>query len=297
MHILLMGREGQLAKAVQAYCTEQRDLCLTIWSRPTHDLTDPTLGAQIATLQPDVVINAAAWTQVDAAEVDPGAAFQVNALGPKYIAEGCRACGAKMVQVSTNEVFAGDPGYTYYEYDQPAPRSVYARSKLAGERAAQQTMDALFIVRTAWLFSPGGVNFPSKITAAADKHGALRVVADERGNPSYAPDVAAAILRLITTEHFGTYHIVNEGEASRYEFAQAVLHATGRKDVALTPISHTEWQRAADSPLHAVLMNQAAAALGIHLRPWREALHAYTLSTAVDENKNAPSSRVQNSQL
>ncbi len=296
MHILIIGGKGQLGRALQAACTAPTtlspatlspaesaptDIVVTSWSRPEHDITRPTIASQIAALQPDVVINAAAWTAVDAAEAEPDRVYAVNALGPKYIAEGCRACGAMMVQVSSNEVFAGEAGATYWEYDQPAPRSIYARSKLAGERATAHVLDRLFIVRTAWLFGVGGVNFPRKIMAAADEHGALRVVADERGNPSYAPDVAAAMIELLLTERFGIYHLVNEGAASRFEFAQAVLQATGRGAVPLTPIAHAEWQRGADSPLHAVLANHAATALGIQLRPWPLALQAYVATAEV----------------
>ncbi len=275
MHILILGARGQLG---QALCDAYRlapDCTVTQWMRPDYDITTPTITTAVANLRPDVVINAAAWTHVDGAETDPDAAFAANSLGPQYLAEGCRCAGAMLVQVSTNEVFAGDPGSAYREYDQPRPRSVYARSKLAGEVAAQQRLDRLFLVRTAWLFSPGGNNFPRKIVDAADRLGALRVVADERGNPCYAPDVAAAIIALIATERFGTYHLVNEGSASRFEFAQAVLAARGRDHIPVTPILHHEWLRPADSPLHALLVNQAAAQLGIILRPWQDALQAY----------------------
>ncbi|MCB0184475.1 MAG: sugar nucleotide-binding protein, partial [Caldilineaceae bacterium] len=113
------------------------------------------------------------------------------------------------------------------------------------------------------------------ILAAADKHGQLRVVADEIGNPTYAPDVAAAIVQLVQSGRYGIYHLVNEGYASRFAFAQALLQATERGHVPLTPIAATEWPRPAVPPLHAVLVNQAAAALTIQLRRWQDALHAY----------------------
>ncbi len=281
MHILILGARGQLGQALcDAYQTEA-NCTLSQWARPDYDITAPEITTAIAKLRPDVVINAAAWTNVDAAEIDPNAAFAANALGPKYLAEGCDRCGAMLVQVSTNEVFAGDAEICYWEYDQPGPRSIYARSKLAGELATQQQLDRLFLVRTAWLFSPGGNNFPSKIVNAADRLGALQVVTDERGNPCYAPDVAAAIIALIATERFGTYHLVNDGSASRFEFAQAVLQARQRAHIPLTPILHTEWSRSADSPRHAVLVNQAAAELGIKLRPWQEALAVYA---AIEES-------------
>ena len=106
--------------------------------------------------------------------------------------------------------------------------------------------------------------------------GALRIVADEFGNPTYAPDVAAALLQLVETGRYGIYHLVNGGQASRFEFAHAILQANGRSHIPLTPIAHTEWPRSVPPPLHAVLINQAAAKLGIALRPWQAALDEYT---------------------
>lgn len=275
MHLLLVGSRGQLGRALQATASAQRRYQLTLWSRPEYDITAPAIAEEVAGLRPDVVINTAAWTNVDGAEANPAAAYSANALGPQYLAEGCQRCGAALVQVSTNEVFAGVPGMVYYEYDQPQPGGVYARSKFAGEQAVRQILDRLYIVRVAWLFGPNSSNFPSKILAAADKHGALRVVEDEIGNPTYAPDVAAALLRLIETGRYGIYHLVNQGQASRFDLAQAVLQASGRGHIPLTPIPHTAWQRPVTPPLHAVLANQAAAALGIELRPWQEAVQAY----------------------
>ena len=176
------------------------------------------------------------------------------------------------MQVSTNEVFEGRPGVVYYEYDQPRPGSVYARSKLGGEIAAARVLDRLFVVRVAWLYAPNGNHFPAKIIAAADRGQALRVVDDEVGNPTYAPDVATALAALIETGRYGVYHLVNEGTASRFAWAQAVLQATGRDHVPLSPIGLDEWPRPAPPPRHAVLANQAAAALGVALRPWEDAL-------------------------
>lgn len=277
MHILVIGSRGQLGQALQAVYGRRSGQRVSTWNRPHHDITDPAIAEQVKTLRPDVVINCAAWTHVDGAEANQSMAYAANALGPKYLAEGCAQCGATLVHISTNEVFAGEPGRFYREYDQPAPGSVYARSKLAGETAVCQTLDRSYIVRTAWLFGLGGVNFPSKITAAADQQGALRIVHDEFGNPSYAPDVAVAIAQLVESGRYGIYHLVNRGYASRFEFARSVLQATGRGHIPLTPIAQAEWPRPALPPRHAVLINQAAAALGIELRPWQEAVEEYVM--------------------
>ncbi len=272
-HILITGANGQLGQALRARFVSADKL--TCWTRPQYDIADPVIADAVAEAAPDVVINAAAWTNVDGAEESPDEAFAVNALGPKYLAAGCARRGAALVHISTNEVFAGEIGRFYREYEQIAPRSVYARSKAAGEQAAGAVLDRLYIVRVAWLYGPGSSNFPSKISAAADQYGALRVVNDEYGNPTYAPDVAKAIALLIETQRYGIYHFVNDGCASRYDWAVELLRLTGRKTLPVTPIGARDWPRPTMPPQHAVLVNQAGAALGIHLRCWQDALREY----------------------
>jgi dTDP-4-dehydrorhamnose reductase len=213
---------------------------------------------------------------VDGAEANPQAAYAANTLAPKYLAEGCARCGAALLQVSTNEVFGGKAGLFYREYDPTdGGGSTYARSKLAAERAVTQVLDRLYIVRIAWLFGPGGNNFPTKIAAAADRNGSLRVVDDECSNPTYAPDVAEAMVQLVESGRYGIYHLVNDGWCSRYDLARAVLAASGRGDVPITPIKSGDWVRPTTPPPHAVLINEAGAALGIRLRPWQEAVAEY----------------------
>lgn len=275
MQILIVGSRGQLGQAFEHHYRQVSGVQLTLWSRPDYDIANPAISQQIAELRPDVVINCAAWTNVDGAESQPEAAFAANADGPRYLALGCNQCGARLVQISTNEVFAGVPGTFYTEEDAPEPRGVYARSKWAGEQAVLENAKAATVVRVAWLFGPGGNNFPSKILAAADRHGQLRVVDDEIGNPTYAPDVAAAVARLIELQADGIYHVVNDGYTSRYELARTVLQATGRGHIPVTPIPHTAWPRPIQPPLHAVLINTAAARLGITLRPWQDAVTEY----------------------
>ena len=272
-HILIIGANGQLGQALRAQFSSAAKL--TCWTRPRYDIADPAIADAVAETAPDVVINAAAWTDVDGAENAPRFAFEVNALGPKYLAEGCARCGGALVQISTNEVFAGEVGRFYHEYEQTSPGRVYARSKAAGEQAATAILDHLYIVRVAWLYSAGSSNFPAKISAAADRQGALRVVNDEFGNPTYAPDVASALAKLIETQRYGIYHLVNEGCASRYDWTVELLRLTGREALPVDPIGASEWPRPTTPPLHAVLVNQAASALGIVLRGWREALREY----------------------
>lgn len=275
MHVTVVGGEGQLGRAFRAEFEQQAGTRISSWDMPDFDMTDPSISDLLARSEPDLVINAGAWTDVDGAEANPEAAYAANALGPKLIADGCRRCSAPLVQISTNEVFAGVPGAFYHEYDVPNPGGAYARSKLAGERAVQFTLKAHYIVRVAWLYGKGGNHFPAKIVAAADRLGALRVVDDEFGNPTHAMDVARMVRKLAETGRFGVYHLVNEGYASRYEFAAAVLRGTGRGDIPIERVSAADWPRPATPPPHAVLVNQAAAALGIRLPAWDAALEEY----------------------
>jgi dTDP-4-dehydrorhamnose reductase len=290
MKTIVVGGLGQLGRALMAALAAAGHDAV-VWDVPEVDITRPEISGRVAEAKPDVLINAAAWTNVDGAEANPAAAYAVNALGPRHLAEGCAAAGALMLQVSTNEVFPGLVGRFYFEDDLPQPGGAYARSKVAGERAAAAAHRGLLIVRIAWLFGPGGVNFPTKIVGAADKMAAenkpLRVVDDEFGNPTSAPDTAAAMVRLLEAGRPGAYHLVNEGFCSRYAMAQAVLQAAGRGHVAIEPTKLADYPRPSPPPPHAVLVNQAAAALGITLRPWQEAVAEYAASLAAPATQPA----------
>ena len=283
MHVLIVGANGQLGRTLQTVYADRLDCRITALDVPDIDITAAETIDQVLVLAPDVVINTAAWTNVDAAEENVDLVYAVNALGPFHLATACERCDAIFVQVSTNEVFLGESGRFYYEHDTPNPGGVYARSKLAGERAARSACRRTLVTRVAWLYAPGGNNFPSKIVAAADKHGQLRLVNDEFGNPTYAPDAAAAIVALVDMHVPGIYHLVNEGYVSRFDFAAEVLRLSGRTSVPLTPIRADEWPRASRPPLHAVVVNQAAAALGIRLRPWQEAVTDYVRAEMREE--------------
>jgi dTDP-4-dehydrorhamnose reductase len=274
MKVLIAGAQGQLGRAIAQVAIASGNEAIA-WDRSEGDITSPEIVETVAKAAPDIVVNCAAWTNVDGAERDPDGAFALNALGPRFVAEGCAQCGALLVQVSTNEVFAGNAGSFYYEYEECAPKGVYARSKRAGEVAVLASGARVIVARTAWLFGPGGNNFPSKILASA-KQGALRVVNDEFGNPTYSIDAAVAILQLALGGHTGIFHVVNEGYTSRFGLAEAVLAATPLADVPMTPISRSEWARPSQPPAHAVLINQAAKSVGIELRPWQESIAEYS---------------------
>ena len=273
MRIAITGHRGQLGTELQSVLADAELLGLDL---PEHDITDPvSIAAPIVEFRPDVVIHAAAMTNVDGCEREPEIAYRVNTLGTQNIALACEHCGAAMAHVSTNDVFDGKLGRPYYEWDTPSPQSVYAQSKAAAEFYVRTLLNRFYIVRTSWLYAKGGENFVTKIIRAADQHGQLRVVTDEVATPTYAPDLARAIAQLIRTGHYGIYHFANSGSCSRYEWAKRLLVIAGRGDVPIEPITADQWVRDAPPPLYAPIPNFAGAALGITLRPWDEALQDY----------------------
>jgi len=273
MRVVITGHRGQLGRALQHTFAGHDMLGVDL---PEHDITNPnTLTATFIDWRPDLVIHTAAMTDVDGCERDPDLAFRVNTLGTHNVALACARAGADLVHISTNEVFDGRLGRPYNEWDTPSPLSVYARSKAGAEFYVRSLLHNYYVVRTSWVYARGGNNFVTKIVAAADKHGALRVVIDEISAPTYAPDLADAIGRRVETRHYGIYHLTNAGFCSRYDWAKEILALSGRGQVPIERITSDEWQRPAPPPLFAPIVNFAGAALGITLRPWQDALKDY----------------------
>ena len=187
-----------------------------------------------------------------------------------------------MVYLSTSYVFAGDKLGPYREYDEPGPINAYGVSKLGGERAARQALDRLYVVRSGWVYSRWNRGFVARLLELADHATELRYVGDQVANPTFAGDLAAAILRLIDTQAYGVHHLVNEGASSWYGWAAAVLRAAGREDVALEEISAEEFQREAPIPANSELANEMARAVGITLRPWHDALEEFVQRWVAD---------------
>jgi dTDP-4-dehydrorhamnose reductase len=272
MRVVITGHNGQLGRQLMLAFAGHELRGLDV---PCDDITDPGIVDCITDFRPDLVVHAAAYTDVDGCEKDPELAFRVNAFGAQNVALAAQRCDAAMLHVSTNEVFDGTRREAYREWDAPNPVSVYARSKAAGEVIVTRLLQRFYVVRVAWLFGPSGSNFVTRIIASAEKNGSLRVAADEFGNPTYAVDAAAAMAQLAETGHYGFYHLTNAGFCSRYEFAREIMRLAGRADIPITPILSADWPRPSKPPLHAVLANTAAATLGITLRPWQEALTDY----------------------
>jgi dTDP-4-dehydrorhamnose reductase len=277
VRIFITGYKGQLGQALYAALVEYT---LSGCDLPELDITDrQAIGAAIADFAPDVVLHPAAWTDVDGCARDPEKAYRVNALGTQNVALACAACDAAMLYVSTNEVFDGAATEPYREWDTIRPINPYAKSKVAGEWFVRHLLNRFYIARTAWLYAPGGRNFsnPHRIIQLADERGALKVVTDEVANPTYALDLAAAIAALIQTDAYGVYHLVNAGYCSRYEYVREVLRIGEREHIPVEPITLDAFPRASTPPRFAPLANTAAAALGITLRPWQEALKEFLM--------------------
>jgi len=274
MRILVIGSNGQLGRDMTALCCGEGHAVEAV-DVPVIDITDAgATDVIVQNARPDIIINCAAYTAVDAAETNESAAFAVNAAGTANIARAAARCGAAMVHFSTDYVFDGTAARPYVETDEPRPVSVYGKSKLAGERMLAEVLHRHFILRIAWLYGMHGGNFVKTIRDAAvrkKKAGQpLRVVNDQIGSPTHTIDVCRQTLTLIATGAFGLYHATSEGCCTWYDFAQAIVAAAGI-DVQVEPCSTAEFPRPAPRPAAAVLENQALKKLGINRMPqWQD---------------------------
>lgn len=225
---------------------------------------------------PDVIVNCAAYTDVDGAETDRDTAFAVNASGAASVAGAARASGALMLHVSTDYVFDGTKDGAYVEDDEPNPVSVYGESKLAGERLVQGSGADFLIVRTAWLYGHGGANFVETVLRLAGTRETLRMVDDQRGCPTNARDLALILKELAASAARGVVNATNSGNASWYEFATEILRAGGLSDVSIQRVATTEFPKPATRPRSSVLsLERLAGVLGWTPRHWTEALAEY----------------------
>jgi dTDP-4-dehydrorhamnose reductase len=238
------------------------------------DITDAkAVSSAVGRLRPQIVINAAAWTDVDGAEAEPAEADRVNRAGPAHLADACRDIGALLVHYSTDYVFDGRARVPYRVDDAPNPINVYGRTKLAGEREVMANGCRCLLIRTSWLFAAQGHNFVRTILDLARRRSTLEVVDDQSGRPTYAPDLARMTRALLLRRAVGTWHATNDGTATWYELARAIVDAAGL-DCEILPCSTESSPRPARRPAFSVLDLSATAALMGRPRHWKEAVTA-----------------------
>jgi dTDP-4-dehydrorhamnose reductase len=225
---------------------------------------------------PDVIINCAAFTDVDRCETEREMAYRINAIGPKNIAIAAKRCGAKIVQISTDFVFDGNSNMPYVEEDMPNPLSEYGKSKLEGERNIQNNSNMYLILRTSWLFGRKGTNYVEKMIELAKKNKELFIVNNEISSPTYTVDLAEALWILIEQKYEGTFHITNEGNCSRYEWARKIFEIMGYNIKNIHPVDSSQYKRPAKVPLNSTLNCQKLTTVtGFRMRHWTKALSTY----------------------
>ena len=264
MRVLVTGASGQLGRDVAARFASSGHEVIAA-GRPELDIAgrDQVLGV-VGAVRPDVVVNCAAFTAVDACETDIEGAYEVNALAVRHLAEAARRWDAHLCHISTDYVFSGDKPEPYHEWDRPDPQSVYGASKLAGEHEAGPSAT---IVRTSWLCGRYGSNIVGTVLRLAAEGGPLRFVNDQRGSPSFTPDVAAVIEQLCADRRPGLYHVTNQGDVSWYGFAREIMVAAGHNPDRVEPITTAELDppRPAPRPANSVLENRALGLAGLAL--------------------------------
>jgi len=268
MRILITGATGQLGNALQRTLSAET---LVLKDLPDFNLTAPACEEQIRAAHPDIIIHAGAYTNVDQAERDPETAHAVNGQGTLRVAEAAEAVRARLVYLSTDYVFDGTKTTPYQEQDEPRPLNEYGLSKYAGEQAVLARCANALVVRTSWVFGHEGHNFVKTILKASQERPVLDVVADQRGCPTYAEDLAAALRTLALGELRGICHVTNGGECSWYEFAQAIVRQSGGQ-AAVQPITTAQAGRPARRPAYSVLSHDRFAAHSAPLPPWQDAL-------------------------
>jgi len=268
VRVLLTGAGGQVGADLAAVFGPSHDLVAADHRALDVADRDAVLGA-ITTLRPDLVVHAAAWTAVDACESDPDRAWRVNALACRHVAEGARAVRAHLVALSTDYVFSGDEPGAYHEWDPPGPRSVYGRSKAAGEREILEGCPGAAVVRTSWVCGGRGPNMLSTLLGLAAGDGPLRFVDDQRGCPTFSDELAGALYSLAVARRPGVVHVTNQGPTTWYRFARDVLAAAGADPDRVQPISTDELTpaRRAPRPANSVLDNAVLRLAGEGLLP------------------------------
>lgn len=274
MKILLLGKSGLLGQALFRVFSNHHVIIA-----PTHNECDVTDKNQLKTFisrQPvDAVFNATGYTKVDEAQQNRDAAFLLNATAVKYLCQILAPKNIPLIHFSTDYVFDGTNNEGYSESDSPAPISVYGASKAEGEKEILSSLKSFYLIRTSWIFGPGGKNFVDTMVELRRKNPGkpLKVVNDQKGCPTYTFDLAQTVFRLLETKNYGIYHIVNGGNCTWFEFAQEIFHQLGVPQEIL-PITSKQLNRPAKRPVCSILQNTKLEPL----RQWKQALADYLMN-------------------
>ena len=275
IRVLVTAKNGQLGQCLQNLAPQYADVEFVFKTSSELDITNEGHLDKVFNSQPfDYCINCAAYTAVDKAEEDIVLADKVNHIGVKLLAESCLNFNVKLIHISTDFVFDGAALTPYAEEDSTNPLGVYGKTKLKGEQAILKTLKRYFIIRTSWLYSEYGNNFLKTMLRLAEQREALGVVGDQVGSPTYAKDLAEAILQIIElkTTHYGIYHYSNEGEISWYDFAKEIFRLSG-SSIKLNKIETKDYPTLATRPKYSILNTEKISELlAIKIPNWKESL-------------------------
>jgi dTDP-4-dehydrorhamnose reductase len=276
MKWLITGGSGQLGLAMQSELSSH-GIDFVASNSNELDITKPVIVNQLVKfIKPAVIVNTAAWTDVDGAETNQSAAYSVNALGPQNLAIAASKIGARLVQVSTDYVFSGDSTKPWSENAAHNPQSVYGATKSEGEKFVQATLPTdSYVVRTAWLYSTAGKNFAKTMTNLALRNaGEVKVINDQFGQPTFVGDLAKQFVELVLSDApTGIYHGTNSGQATWFEFAQEIFKLAGADVSRVMPVSSSEYPRPAKRPAYSVLGHDGWANTTLPvMRDWKIAL-------------------------
>ena len=273
--IWICGAKGQIGQAINEII-DKLEFKVLDTDIDDLDITDTDEVLRFGEMnRPDIIINCAGLTNIEECENDISKAYKVNALGARNLSIIARKLEAKLVHISTDDVFDGQSKKPYTEFDDTNPLTVYGRSKRAGENYVKEFTHKHFVIRSNWVYGHGGHNFVNRVLAAAEAGNGLSVASDQFGSPTSAKDLAKMIMYLISTNEYGTYHVTCRGVCSRYEFAQEILKLAG-KDIELRAVPTEQSDLSAVRPPYAVLDNFILRIIEVYDMPdWKESLKEY----------------------
>ncbi len=273
--VLITGSNGQLGRELTKQLRNHNNIELILTDQGELDISNSAVVYfKIKDIKPDIIINCAAYTNVDKCETDINMAYKINTIGPKNLAQAAFSIGAELVQISTDYVFDGEATRPITEFDKPSPQTIYGNSKFFGENVVKELNPKSYIIRTAWLYGDGN-NFVKTMIDLSKTNKSLKVVNDQHGTPTSTVDLAKVIIKLIEEKNYGLFHCTCKGETTWYEFTKEIFRLKGI-DTELIPCTTKEFPRPAKRPNYSVLDNyMLKLTTGDITRTWEEALDEY----------------------